>query len=87
MHEADASSRIELRNGRNEAAGRGEANMSASMMRRLTDTTWMFIVGNGMTLAFCDIGPAQGDMFGSISRSIFLGECHGAFAILLHSSE
>jgi len=44
-------------------------------------------VGNVRTLAFCDIGPAQGDMFGSISKSIFLGECHGAFAILIHKSE
>jgi len=32
VHEADASLRIELRNGRNETAGLGEANMSASMM-------------------------------------------------------
>jgi len=33
--------RTELRNGKNETAGRGEAKISASILRRLTGTTWM----------------------------------------------
>ena len=37
----DENPRTELQNGRNEVAGRGDAKMSANMIRRLTETTRM----------------------------------------------
>ena len=41
---------------------------------------------NVRTLAFGNIGPAEGDMFGSISKSIFFGECDGTFAVFIHNN-
>ena len=52
-----------------EAAERGEANISANIMARLTDR-YGLEVGDVGLLAFRDIGPPDLDMFGAIAKSI-----------------
>jgi len=63
--------------GMKEAAGLGEANMSASIILRLTD---------GGVLSFRDEGPAEGDMFGPVAEAILFGEGNCSGAILIEGS-
>ena len=39
---------------------------------------------NVWTLTFGNICPAERDMFGSVSKSVFFGECDSAFTIFIH---
>ena len=54
-----------LRKGIKDAADRGEAKMSASMMVRLTGTVYWYDlkVGDVWLLAFRDIGPPKLNVF------------------------